>query len=214
MRTLFSLIGAGLLLGLGLGCGGGAAATTTAAPPAAATGFTYTDPTGTGWRLVRNPASTRTRLVLDLVGPSGLMTRGAAFNLRAPQGIRFGRFADGLGVEDAGVYELLNQDTTGDPLEPVLKGAGVKAGNVLTVGLFQKDRRLSAKDSGGPLFRVALEFDATAKVNAGGVLPLTALKARYIAEDIGAFSVNPTVEMAAKAHTQDFSLAVGTLRAE
>lgn len=212
MRTLLSLLGAGLLLGLGLACGGGADAPPASTP--AASGFTYTDPAAGGWRLVRNPTSTPTRLVLDLVGPAGLKSRGAAFNLQAPVGVRFGRFADGSGVQDGGVYELLSKDTTGDPLEPKLMTAGLKPGNVLTVGLFQKDRRLEAKDSGAPLFRIALEFDPAAKIAAGAQLPLVVLKARCIAEDIGAFNVNPTLEMAAKAHAQDFSLAVGRLRAE
>jgi len=212
MRTLLLLSGA-LLLGLGLACGGGAESSSPAVRPAA-TGFTYSDPGGTGWRLVRNPASTRTRLILDLHGPAGLMTRGAAFNLRAPEGVRFATFPDGQGVQDGGVYELLNSTGAPDPLEPKLMLAALKPGNVLTVGLFQKDRRVTAKDAGASLFSIVLEFDGTAGVHAGQGLRLEVLKARYMGEDIGGADFEGTYAKAAKAHTESFSLAVGTLIAQ
>lgn len=213
MRTLLLSLSGALLLSLGLACGGGADATGVPAQ-APATGFTYTDPAGGGWRLVRNPASSRTRLVLDLVGPQGLMTRGAAFNLRAPEGVRFAPFADGQGVQAGGVYELLNTTGSGDPLEPKLMLAALKPGNVLTVGLFQKDRRASAKDSGAALFSIALEFDRTAGIHAGQGLRLEVLKAAYMGEDIGGSDFAATYEKAAKAHTEPFTLAVGTLLAQ
>jgi hypothetical protein len=189
-------------------CGGGGA------PPGPASALEYVDPPGAGWRLVRDPSSTPQRLVLALVGPAGLPSRGAGFNLRAAAGVRFGSFASsGVPVEDAGVYELLNQDGTGDPLEPVLLAAGVKPGNLLTAGIFQKDRRRSAKDSGAPLARIALELDPAAPPRQGAALALTVTKARYSPEDIGAFSPSPTLEMVAKGRALDFDLAVGTLRA-
>lgn len=210
------------LLGAILACGGGSGGGSTAAPASPAKSFAYTDPAGTGWRLVKDASSTPTRIVLNLVGPAGLMTRGAGFNLVAPTGVRFGTFpaADpvpDIGVpdfpiRDTGVYELKNTDNTGDPLEPVLLGGGVKPGNLLTVGIFQKDRRASAKDSGQPLCQIALELDPAAKLSAGESLPLKVVKAKYIAEDIGAFSATPTAEMVEKAKPVDFTLAVGQLQ--
>lgn len=209
-----------LLLGLAMACGGGSGGST-AAPAAPAKSLAYTDPSSTGWRLVKDATSTPTRLVLNLVGPAGLMTRGAGFNLVAPAGIRFGTFPSAdpvpdIGVtdfpiRDTGVYELKNTDNTGDPLEPVLLAGGVKAGNLLTVGIFQKDRRATAKDSGVPLCQIALELDPTAHLSVGASLPLTVVKAKYIAEDIGAFSVTPTAEMVNKAKPVTFSIAVGQL---
>jgi hypothetical protein len=181
-----------------------------------AQGLTYEDPTGTGWRLVKNPASTRTRLVLDLVGPAGLKTRGAGFNLVAPSSVHFLRFdSTGFPVETTGVYELLNTAPfdAPDPLEPKLLAGAVKAGNLLTVGVFQKDRRATPKESGVPLLRIALELAPGARVRAGEVLPLELRKARHQAEDIGAFSEFPTIEMQQKAHLVDMPIALGTLHA-
>jgi hypothetical protein len=209
-----------LLLGLAMACGGGSGGSN-AAPATPAKSLSYTDPAGTGWRLLKDASSTPTRVVLNLVGPSGLMTRGAGFNLAAPAGIRFGTFpsanpvpdlgAADFPIRDTGVYELKNTDTTGDPLEPVLLAGGVKAGNLLTVGIFQKDRRASAKDSGVPLCQIALELDPSGHLSAGSDVTLSIVKAKYIAEDIGAFSVTPTAEMVAKAKPVDFTLAVGQL---
>lgn len=219
MRKLLLPISS-LLLGLAMACGGGSGGSN-AAPATPAKSLSYTDPAGTGWRLLKDASSTPTRVVLNLVGPSGLMTRGAGFNLAAPAGIRFGTFpsanpvpdlgAADFPIRDTGVYELKNTDNTGDPLEPVLLAGGVKAGNLLTVGIFQKDRRASAKDSGVPLCQIALELDPSGHLSAGSDVTLSIVKAKYIAEDIGAFSVTPTAEMVAKAKPVDFTLAVGQL---
>jgi hypothetical protein len=142
--------------------------------------------------------------------------------------VRFRNFdSSGWPIEGTGVYELGNQDPcpAGDPMpppncwpdphppEPVLLAGGLKAGNVLTVGIFQKDRRVSPKPSGVPLARIALELDPAAGLRAGAALPLEVLKAKYSPEDIGAFSPTPTQEQADKGHGVLFTLAVGTLSA-
>jgi hypothetical protein len=211
----------GLLFNLTLACGGGH--TDPGAPaPVPAQGLAYTDPASTGWRLVRDPHSTPTRLLLNLVGPAGLNTRGVGFNVKAPSSVKFGAFTEtGFPIKDLGVYELWNTNpwpgdgsvpAGSDPLEPRLLAGGVKAGNLLTVGIFQKDRRATAKDSGKPLCQIALEFDPAAHLNVGDEIPLTITKARHIAEDIGAFSFTPTVDMASKANLVDMPIAVGSLR--
>jgi hypothetical protein len=191
-------------------------------PAPLATGLEYRDPAPRGWRLVRDPSSTPTRLVLAVVGPAQLMTRGVGFNLRAPAAVRFRSFeSSGFPVEDTGAYELLNVDpchgeppeSCRDPQEPVLLAGGVKAGNVLTAGVFQKDRRATAKASGVPLARIALELDPAAGLHPGAMLALEVLKAKYSPEDIGAFSPDPTQEQAEKGHGVHFTLAVGELRA-
>lgn len=206
----------GITLILGLACGGGHTSSAPAASAAnPAKGLSYTDPVSTGWRLVKDGTSTPTRLVLNLVGPSELNTRGAGFNLKAAAGIRFGTFPEtAMPVKDGGVYELLNVfKPTHDPLEPVAVFGGLKAGNLLTVGVFQKDRQASAKASGGTLLQIALELEAAGTLAAGDKVPLTVMKARYIPEDLGAYRDVPSAEMVAKGHLVDLSLAVGTLSA-
>ncbi len=211
----------GLLLSLVLACGG--ANPHASAPAAPAKGLAYTDPTGTGWRLVKDPASTPTRLLLNLVGPTGLKTRGAGFNLKAPAGVQFGNFTEtSFPIKDLGIYDLWNSNpypydgsvaVGSDPLEPRLLAGGLKAGNVLTVGDFQKDRRATAKDSGRALFQIALEFDASAALKDGDALTLTIAKSKFIAEDIGAFSGSLTAEIRQKSVMQDMTISVGTLHA-
>jgi hypothetical protein len=138
-------------------------------------------------------------------------------NVVAPPAVKFARFeSTGFPVEDAGVYELLNTAPWDgpDPLEPKLLAGGVKPGNLLTVGVFQKDRRATAKESGRPLLRIALELDPAAGAVSGDPLPLSIVKARHMAEDVGVFDAYPTVDMARKAHLVDMPITVGELHAE
>jgi len=225
MRKL-SLLLPSLLLGWILACGGGST-TPSPTPSAPAKGLAYTDPTSTGWRLVKDSSSTATRIILNLVGPSGLKSRGAGFNLQAPAGIRFGKFVTqdrvttDLPILDTGVYSLLNHDPRdlgntpipNDPLEPKLLAGGVKKGNLLTVGIFQKDRYQSAKESGRALCQIALEFDPAAGLNTGDHLALTITKSGYLAEDIGELTVYPTTEKAEKGRLVSMPIAVGSLTA-
>ena len=213
-RAFLASLTSSLLLGLLSACGGSSSGVGSAAKPASA--LAYTNPLdSSGWRLVKDASSTPARLVLDLVGPAGLKSRGAGFNLQAPASVHFGHFTEnGLAIKDTGVYELLNTDPSGDPLEPVLLAGGVKKGNLLTAGIFQKDRRASAKDSGSPLCQIVLELNPAALPAAGETIALTVPKARYMAEDIGAFSITPTDEMAQKAHLVPMTVAVGGLHAE
>ena len=184
----------------------------------AATTLTYTDPGPYGWRLVKDPASTPTHLLLNLVGPSGFKTRGAAFNIQLPPGLRPRAFDETRHpVKDLGVYQLYNtapKNGVRDPQEPVLLAGVWKPGGLLSVGVFQKDRRETAKDSGAPLFQIAIELDPATPIDAGTRLPLAVTKAKYIAEDIGVFDPKGSFEMMAKAHLQDVVLTVGALRAD
>jgi len=233
MRKLGFLI-TGLLISLALACGGGSHTTAPLDPASASAdrnrGLTYTDPKGLGWRLVKDDSSSATRVVLNLVGPAGLKTRGVGFNLKLPAitPVRFGKFetgdrvTTGLPIRDTGAYFLLNSDPANDgsvppgqdPLEPKLLAGAVKKGNLLTVGIFQKDRREPAKDSGRPLCQIALELDRDSDFHMANMntISLTITKAKYMAEDVGAFSIQPTYEMAAKAKLVDMTVEVGSLR--
>ena len=214
MRTLHRLVPA-LALVLAAACGGKDASPAPVPLPPLATGLGYVDPQSSGWRLVKDASSTSTRVVLNLVGPSGLNSRGAGFNLEAPATVHFGKFPEtGLPVQAGTVYELKRMvGPTNDPLEPVLLAGGVKPGNLLTVAAFQKDRRASAKDSGGTLFQIAIEFDVGAGLRAGDPVPLRIRKAKFMAEDIGVYAADATSGMKAKAVLQDVTIALGDLTA-
>jgi hypothetical protein len=207
-----------LILAMAVACGGGhsspqpqASTTTSTTTSVAAQGLAYTDPTSTGWRLVKDAASTDTRLVLNLVGPSGLLSRGVGFNLQVPATVKVGTFGNHLPISDLGVYDLLS--SVNDPNEAVALGGGLKAGNLLSVGLYQKGRDKSAKDSGAPLCQIALTFDATAGLHAGDAIPLSVVKARIIPEDIGPEAADPTT-MRNKYLMTDISIALGALTAK
>ena len=199
MRTRhLSLLLAGLLLA---GC------TSQATTPAGTT-LDYVDPTATGWRLVKDPSSTATRLVLNLMGPAGTLTRGVGFNLKAPASVRFGTFANRLPIRDLGVYQLLSK--ANDPGEPVALIGGVKPGNLLTVGIFQKGREQPAKDSGAALCQIALELDPAAKLPSGEPVSLSIPKAKVIPQDIGKETDDPAT-LAPKVRMADVTIALGTL---
>jgi hypothetical protein len=243
-----------LALVFGAACGKSTPAPQQPPPAGDAQGLDYQDPTSSGWRLVKDAGSTPERLLLSLVGPAGLKTRGAAFNVQLPASVRAGGFPE-LGYESRPEHQLMPVRTTGvyelrrctectkgacaagqtcdaalnvcrsptgcfqneagrDPLEPVLLAGGLKPGNLLTAGAFQKDRRADAKDSGVPLLQIAIELDGSAGLSSGDVLPLAITRARYMADDIGAFSVVPTAEQIAKATLVDMTIDVGVLRAQ
>ncbi|MCI0673146.1 MAG: hypothetical protein L0Y64_22075 [Myxococcaceae bacterium] len=212
------LVLAGLSLGGTVGCGSDTVTPTpvtptptTTAPKPLATGLSYTDPKSTeGWRLVKDPSSTPTRLVLNLVGRAGTKSRGVGFNLQASPGVKFGAFDNGLPIHDTGVYQLLS--VADDPNEPVALMGGVKKGNLLTVGIYQKDRARDAKESGQALLQIAIEFDPAAQLKVGDGVGLFIKKAGAIPEDIG----SPTDDLWTldqKLKLTPIFLQVGTLTA-
>jgi hypothetical protein len=175
--------------------------------PVAAEGFDYQDPTSTGWRLVRNPASTVTRLVLDLRGPAAFKSRGVGLNLKAPAGVSFGKFDSGLPIQDAGVYQLTAKGSI-DPNEPVAIMGGELPGHVLSVGIYQKDRNWPAQDSGQVLAQIALEFDPAAGLTSGMPIDVSVVKAKVIPEDIG--TVDDVIRvLQKKVPLQSVTIAVG-----
>jgi len=213
------------------GCGGGdstppAPAPVPApspAPVAAPTTLGYTDPTSSGWRLVKDAVSTPTRLVLDLVGPAGMPTRGVGFNLKRGMGLAFGRFDNGGYAHDMGVYQLKGTNSNfesyaGTDADPVLfVSAPLKSGDVLSTGIFQKDRSNGAKDSGVPLVQVVVTLADFTKVDPAAVAAasdpygLHVVKARIVPSDIGGF--NLTTEVLKKARMVDVTVDTGIITA-
>ena len=195
-----------------------------------ATSLTYTDPTGTGWRLVKDASSTASRIVLNLVGPAGVSSRGVGFNLKRGPGVVFGKFADGGYAANPGVFELKGSNPNFEPYagtdaDPVLfVSAPLKSGDVLSTGIFQKDRTRSPKDLTQPLLQVAVELPGAKgssgistpgpAIKVGQALALTVVKARMVPADIGAMDFILTTEAIAKARMVDISVEVGRLVAK
>lgn len=139
-------------------CGGGDAPTPPPPPPvqgaatsATPTHLAYADPSGSGWRLVKDASSTDKRLVLNLVGPVGLQTRGVGFNVRRGAGLAFSTFDNGGYAHDTGVYQLKGTNSNfesyaGTAADPVLfVSAPLKSGDVLSTGIFQKEPQQCAQ---------------------------------------------------------------------
>jgi hypothetical protein len=186
----------------------------------------YTDPTTTGWALVKDASTTPSHLVLNLIGPSSLKARGVGFNLASNGSITFHKFADGAYVKDTGVFQLKlttpNLYTTTYPTfyEPTLVAGGVKnGGKLLTVGIYQKDRAQAAQSLTAPLCQIGIDFDATATsaLPSGTVIPLNLVRARIIPEDIGAVPSSYSgswTDVLNKFRMEDIQIAVGSLKAE
>ncbi|GMU08674.1 Ig-like domain-containing protein [Corallococcus caeni] len=146
----------------------------------------YVDPTGTGWRLVRNATlSSGNTLVLDLVGPAGQSGRGADLTLGLDAATASWSTVDGSEYVANGGYDL--------GAAPRLLKSAVK-GSTLSVGVYQKGAPAHAYN--GALLSVALTVNATAQTPAGSVVPLNVLKAHALP---------------ASGSLQAISVAVGTI---
>jgi hypothetical protein len=211
LRRLFPILAA-LVVGA---CGSSNSSNPSNPSLSKATSLSYVDPAAGGWRLVRNTkASTPTRLVLDLVGAPGSSTRGVGLNVAAPAELRFGRFdSTSTAVEDTGVYELRNiaAGVPAGTYEPTLLAAGVLPGNVLTAGVFQKDRAATAKDSSVPVLRIALELSETSTISTGTPLPVSVVKAMVVPADIGLLGND--LDIITKSHLKPIEITVGTVTA-
>lgn len=220
-RLVFSLA----FLALLGACGGGSSSSAPVAT--SATGLAYTDPAGTSWRLVKDNSSTPTRLVLNLVGPTGQKGRGVGFNLRSDGTVKFAKFASGSYINDLGVFQLTNKHGATSVVygTPATKDVGAlvggvkEDGRVLSVGAFQKDRRWPAQALDRPLYQVAITIDPAqaASFTSGTAIPLTFLKARSIPEYIGDNPEDPNGNRATWAYDyqiDDIQVAVGKLVAQ
>lgn len=220
-RTLLHLLIPAAALLLGLACGGARMGPGPVVAPAS-TGLVYKNPDSGGWALIRNAGSSDTRLILDLVGPSGQKGRGVGFNLQTDGTVNFGRLGAAGYIADAGVFKLQSYQPNYFPSEPTLLAGGVKQnGTLLTAGIFQKDRYWPAQKLDQPLCQIAIEFDAvhTAALAPGTAIPLTITKARAIPDKIGVPPADPTdpnadwssVYYAYGTSIQNVQIAVGTL---
>lgn len=145
----FAVLALGLVLACGGGGGGGG--TVTQPPPTNtwASSLTYTDPPGTGFRLLKNSgSSTPSRLVLELVGPSGQSGQGVTFILNAEASKVSWTNPPGAGTLVKNLAFNLGNVT------PALVGKD-KGGGTLQGAAFQKS---GSQPLGQPLVQVCLEF--------------------------------------------------------
>jgi hypothetical protein len=215
------------------GCGGGDS-TPPPPPPAPApapvpvvapTHLSYADPTGSGWRLVKDASSTDTKIVLNLVGPTGTQTRGVGFNLKKGMGLAFSTFASGAYAIDTGVFQLKGNNSNfesyaGTAADPVLfVAAPLKSGDVLSTGIFQKDRTNGPKDSAAPLVQVSVSLADFSKLSVDTVNASTdpyglhVIKARIVPSDIGGMDFSLSPEVLVKAKMLDITIDAGTITA-
>ena len=193
-----------MLVALAVACGGCSGSNTATPippvtpPPAAAKDVSYTDPVSTSWRLVKDPESTATHMVLNLVGPAGTSGRGVALTVHADASMMTWGKLDDLYIKDGHVFDLAYDPT--DPNEPRLLVGGVH-GNDLLVGVFQKDSSASAKDLGSTLYSIAIDFKSGTSLKAGDVIPLSVTKSRMLPADLSLGKL------------QDVSVAIGSLKA-
>jgi hypothetical protein len=216
IRILFSCA----LLSLLNACGGGSSSAPPPPPPPAAapTTLSYTDPTSDGWKLVRDYSSTDTQLVLNLVGPASLKARGVGFNLKKGSNLAFAKFADGAWAHDTGVFQLMGNNSNFEPYagtaaDPVLfVSAPLAGGDVLSTGIFQKDRTNAAKALTQPLVQIAIALSPNATAGAADdAYALQVIKARMVPDDIGGMNFSLDVETIAKAKMVDIDVAVGQI---
>ena len=196
-----------------------------ALPKKAPKTLSYADPVSSGWRLVKDASSTPGRLVLDLVGPAGTQTRGVGFNLKRGAGLAFSTFDNGAYALDTGVYELKGTNSNfesfaGTAADPVLfVSAPLKSGDVLSTGIFQKDRTNVAKDSAAPLVQVAVTLAEFTKVDFATVnatpdpYGLRVTKARILPADIGGMNFTLDVATMKKARMIDVLVDTGVITA-
>jgi len=133
----------GCLAGL-MACGGSNGSS-------AAKSISYSDPVSTGYRLVKDAASTDTNLVLDLVGPSGTQIQGGLFTLTTDTTkATWGK----PGTSEAYVLEggALNLGTGTKLLKSKVSG------QTLTGALYQKGTTAAATLGSLPILTVALDL--------------------------------------------------------
>lgn len=153
-----------------IGCGGG----TGEDPPPVVHGLIYTNPTGSGWRLVQNASSTTTKVVLDLVPPDGSSGLGVGFVLVASARLQWAKV-------DALDGDFLHNRAFDLGTQPAM-ARGLARDGELQVGVFQKglDRVVTYQ---GAVLSVALGLGSGAPPPSEVLLPIQVRKAKHVGVD-------------------------------
>lgn len=159
-------------LALLLACGGSSHSSPVPDP-----GPSYTSPTASGWRLVKNTdLSTGKHLVLDLVGPTGGSGLGVALNLDLGQSAAKAAWAP-VSSSDTALVKNVGYDL----------GAGSHAfkatvsGGVLMLGVFSKGLSAPPVRYNAPLLQVALDLKDGLK--AGDTVNIATTRADELSAD-------------------------------
>lgn len=185
------------ILAVAMACGGGShgtpqptappapSPTPTPTPTPAPASLSYQDPSSGAYRFVCNATlSTGQHLVLDLVGPAQISSRGVAFTLTTDASqVAFAKVAT---ADAALIQNRLYDLGTGTSLQ-----VASASGGVLKAGLFQKGQG-NAKLHTQALCRVALDLTATAP-SRGSILTLSIAEALVLPETGGPQVIAPTV---------------------
>ncbi len=163
-KNTICVILASLALASLLACGGGADAT----PAPAATGMSYTDPTSGTYKLVKDPSSSDTHLVLNLVGPSTGTAMGVSLSLSADSAK-----VVWVDVPAGGTTSALMKNGTQFSLGggiPILKAKAV--GGLLQATVAQKAPTVPSALN-GTLLQVALELKPGAAIPVGTAIVIS-----------------------------------------
>jgi hypothetical protein len=161
-------ISAALSLAALLACGGGGSSSTPTPAPTA-TGLAYVDPSTGAYKLVKNPASSGSHLILDLQGPSSGTAMGISLALSADAAK-----VTWVDVPVGGTTTTLMKNGTQFDLgsgTPILK-AKVR-GNTLQATAAQKNPTPAASLD-GILLQVALELKSGLGLTPGTTITLSA----------------------------------------
>jgi len=168
----------------------------------ASTGAVYTDPSGDGWRIIKEASgTTANNIVLKLVGPSGVKARGVALTIRHQgDGLKVAwiKNSSGAYATHDDVFKLYNVDQT----EPQAFMADVQ-GTALIVGAFQKGKTNPPVDVGRDIFHFQIQVQAG--LIKGTEIPLEVVKAQIYPE---------TPDLKKNARLTPINIVVGKLTAE
>jgi len=168
----------------------------------ASTGAVYTDPSGDGWRIIREVSgTTANNIVLKLVGPSGVKARGVALTIRHNDDgskVSWIKNSSGAYATHDNVFKLYNVDQT----EPQAFMADVQ-GTALVVGAFQKGMTNPPVDVNRDIFHFQIQVQAG--LSKGAEIPLEVVKAQIYPE---------TPDLKKNARLTPINVAVGKLTTE
>jgi len=164
------------LLTVWIGCGGGSSSSAPGTLPPPAPSLSYTDPPSSGgYRLVKDAASTPSKLVLNLMGPSGQSGKGIGFTFSLDaNALAWAKVAEsdvefvqnGIFPLGTGTQVLKSLVTGGDLLGAVFQKSG--SATAYTGPLTKVAITLKSSDPNTPRGNVSLGARVVSVIDASG----------------------------------------------